>query len=476
MTVTKHRKEIVKMSTYSNDRKLPMKVKMGYPLLNVASTLQMLIQMYFLLMFYTNFLGISGTAAGLIIMIARIWDFINDPIMGMILEKNRRPNKCIFFMRCALIPVGIFMVLCYSAPDISYRMKIVWAAVTFIGLGMSQTMYGISKDSLRPKLTSNGTERAKLNVYDSVYNTIMNAVVPAITMPLVGWLAGYGQATAFAKLAAIYAVVYIAVGFAGTCLVKDYEYEDYDEDISAKSVPKANDMMKALWENKPALAILAAQAIKMLLSSVGGSVMVYFCTYNLGNQLAMSYATTTATIVGLIPVLCLVPLYKKFGNAGTALIGCVIACIGTVIAIITGVPTVMFYVVIYTIQQLGPVIVSATVPQCIMDCVDYGEWKTGHKNTGVIMSAYGIGTKIGLAFGTTLAGFILDAVGFNANAPVQSQRVLNLFFNLSFTVQLFVYIGMGLLLLFVYRIERKLPEMKAEVAARKAAAKAAQAE
>lgn len=69
------------MST-NNDRKLPMRVKLGYPLMNVAPTLQMLIQMYFLLMFYTNYLGISGTAAAIIVMIARIWDFINDPIMG----------------------------------------------------------------------------------------------------------------------------------------------------------------------------------------------------------------------------------------------------------------------------------------------------------------------------------------------------------------------------------------------------------
>ena len=262
------------MSTNNNDRKLPLKVLAGFPLLEVSATLQMLLQMYFLLMFFTNFLGISGTAAGLIIMIARIWDFINDPMMGIILEKNRRPNKCIFFMRCALVPVAIFMVLCYSAPNLSYKMKVVWAAVSFIGLGMSQTVFSISKDSLRPKLTSNSVERAKLNVYSSVYSTILNAVVPTVTMPLVGWLAGYGEVTAFAKLAAIYGVVYIVLGFIGTCAVKEYEYEDYAEgDGTAAQAPSAGQMLKALAENRPALAVLLAQVIKMLLSSIGGAVM-----------------------------------------------------------------------------------------------------------------------------------------------------------------------------------------------------------
>lgn len=70
------------MSTQTNDRKLPVRVLLGYPLLNIASTSQTLLQMYFLMMFFTNYLGISGTAAGLIIMIARVWDFINDPDDG----------------------------------------------------------------------------------------------------------------------------------------------------------------------------------------------------------------------------------------------------------------------------------------------------------------------------------------------------------------------------------------------------------
>lgn len=457
------------MSTNNNDRKLPLKVLMGYPLLDVSATLQMLLQMYFLLMFFTNFLGISGTAAGLIIMIARIWDFINDPMMGIILEKSRRPNKCIFFMRCAIIPVGIFMVLCYSAPNLSYTMKVVWAAVSFIGLGMSQTVFSISKDSLRPKLTSNGAERAKLNTYGSVYSTILNAVVPAVTMPLVGILSGHSGAWAFAQLAAIYAVVYAIVGFIGTCTVKDYEYEDYEEEGSAAPVPSAGQMIKALAENGPALAVLAAQVIKMLLSSIGGAVMVYYCTYNLGDVNAMSYASVPSTIVGLVPVLLLVPLYKRFGNAGTGLIGCVLAGIALLIAVITGVPSVTFYVVISVVQSLGPTMVSAVMPQCIMDCIDYGEWKTGHKNTSVIMSAYGIGTKIGLAFGTTVAGFVLDAVGFDPNAQTQPENVLSAFFHLQFTAQLVVYIGMGLLLVYVWKIEKKLPELKKEIEARKAA-------
>lgn len=456
------------MSTLTNDRKLPMRVKIGFPVLNIASTIQMLIQMYFLLMFYTNILGISGTAAGLIVMLARIWDFINDPLMGIIVEKMKRPSKCLFIIRLATVPTAIFMVLCYSAPNLSYTMKIVWASVTFVCFGMSQTAYSIAKDSLQPKLTSSKSERAKMGVYNNVFGTILNALVPAVTMPLVSVLAGQGMNTAFTKIAAMYAVVYIVSGFLGTYLCRGYEYEE-ETSANAASV-KTSDMLKALAQNKSALSVLVIQVVKMLFSSIGGSVMIYFCTYNLGDANAMSYAASFSAFVSMIPVLFLVPLCKKFGNAGIGMLGSGFAIVVYVAAVISGVPSVPIFVAIYLLSGIGGALVSAAMPLCLMDSVDYGEWKTGHKNIGVIMSAYGIGNKIGLAFGTSVAGFVIGALHFDPNAATQPANVLNAFFHLTFTGQLVVYGVMLLLMFYLSRIEKKLPEMKAEVAARKTAA------
>lgn len=179
--VTKCRKERTKCQHKITNANCRLRVKIGYPLVNVGSTIQMLLQMYFLLLFYTNFLGISGTAAGLIVMIARIWDFINDPLMGILVEKTKRPEKCLFIMRLALVPAAIFMVLCYTAPNLSYHMKIVWAAATFVCSGMAQTAFGIPKETLQPKLTSDKAERSKLNIYSQVFSTILNALIPAVT-------------------------------------------------------------------------------------------------------------------------------------------------------------------------------------------------------------------------------------------------------------------------------------------------------
>ena len=140
------------------------------------------------------------------------------------------------------------------------------------------------------------------------------------------------------------------------------------------------------------------------------------------------------------------------------------------IAVVSGVPSVPVFVVLYLLAGAGGSLVSAAVPLCLMDAVDYGEWKTGHKNVGVIMSAFGIGNKIGLAFGTSVAGFVIGALHFDSSAATQPANILNAFFHLTFTGQLAVYGVMLLLMLYLSRIEKKLPEMKAEVMARKTAA------
>ena len=459
------------MSTLETDRKLPMRVKLGYSLLSTAPTIQILLQMYFLVYFYTNVLGISGTVAGIIILAARVWDFINDPLMGILVEKTEKPSgKCLYWMKRALIPIAIFMVLCYFAPDLSYPLKVVWALVTFICLGMTQTAFSIPKDSLQPKLTTDRKERAKLNSYIQIFSNILNAVVPAVTMPLVAVLSGYGEKSAFAKLAAIYAVVYLIMGAIGLKACKGYEIEDdvAENGVTEKEKVSTKEMFGALFQNKISMVVLLIQVVKMLLSSIAGATLVYFCTYNLGNVNVMSVTTSLSVVFSMIPAFFLVLMHKKFGNAGSGVLGAVVGIVPYVCLYLTHVSNPMEYIVCEMIACLGLTTVTAVLPQCLMDSLDYGEWKTGKKHTSIVMSVYGIGTKIGLAFGGSVAAVVIDLIGFDPEAATQSTRVLNTFFNLTIGGQLCVYIAMFVLFFYLTRIEKRLPQMREEIAARKA--------
>jgi sugar (glycoside-pentoside-hexuronide) transporter len=453
------------MSNQSHDRVLPLKVKLGFPMANIGPTLQTLIQMYFLLYFYTNILGISGTAAATIILIARIWDFINDPLMGVLVERTNKPSKCIWWMKVSIVPVCVFMVLAYAAPNISYPMKVVWAAVTFVCLGMSQTAYSIPINTLRAKLTSNNVERQKLNQFEQVFSTILNAAVPSITMPLVAVLSATNENAAFTKLAAIYAAVYFIFTLIGLVLLKGSEIDD-DEDIQSMQTGekvKISDILHALAVNKIALGILAAQVVHMLFSSLSGSVLLYYCQYNLGDVNLMSITSAVGSFSGLLPLLFIVPLYKKIGNAGIAIVGNIIAIATLIVRFFTHDGSAMIFISMSIIEGIGIDMVSMVFMQNLMDSIVYGEWKTGKKNVPVLMSAYGIGTKIGLAFGTTFAGYIIGLTTFDAEATEQTAGALSALFHLNVTAPMLMYVFMAVIFFMVLKLEKKIPQMQAEI-------------
>lgn len=421
--------------------------------------------------FYTDVLGIGGGAAALIVLIARIWDFINDPLTAVLVEKTHKPTgKCLFWMRCSIVPVCIFLILTYFAPGFSTGGRILWAALSFIGLGMSQTAYSIPLNSLRPKLTTDKVQRQKLNIFENIFSIAANTLIPAVTMPFFAYLSGLNVSQPFMILAAVYAVVYLALSIIGMWCLKGSEIED--DEAEGVSAPKATvkEMFSALVHNKVALMVLLMQLLHMFFSSLAGSALVYYVQYNLQNVNLMSISTTIGNFIGLVPILFLVPLYKKFGNAGCLLIGNAVCVAAMLFRLITHDGSDTIFITMSVIEALGITLVTSMQYQCLMDSIDYGEWKTGKKNVPILMSAMGIGTKIGMAFGGTFTGFIIGLVHYNPDLVTQPYHVLNAFFQLNVTVPMIIYVFMALIAFYLIKIEKKLPQMRAEVEARKTAA------
>ena len=451
--------------------KLPQKVRIGYAILGIPSTLQMLLQMYFLVFFYTNILQIDGKVAALIIMVVRIWDFINDPLMGVLVEKTNKPQKCLYWMKRGIPLIAIFLILAFWAPNLSYEMKIVWAVATYVCLGMSATMFGIPSNALRPRLTADRTEQSRLNIYISIVSIALNVIVPAITMPLVAKLQGFGVSTTFMKVAAIYAAAIVILGFIGIKCCDGYDHDDVGVQ-NKKNVP-AKEMFKALVTNKGAMLIVVMQAVKMLLSSVSSAVLVYFCTYTLGDPNIMSSQSVLGLIPNLAATALLVVLFKKFGNAGTGIMGCVWSLITLgiiVVAYFMGVLTPMMYLVCVVVMLFGGQLVGAVLQPCLMDALVYSEYKSGHKNTSVIMAASGIGQKFGLAFGSSVAALVVGLISFDPNAAEQPRVVLDAFFHLTVTSQIVVYAVILVIFIALAKLEKQLPAMQKAIDERNAKA------
>ena len=146
--------------------KLSFKEKLGYGLGDTASHFVWDMVGFWILIFYTDTFGISAAAAGTIMLIARIWDMVTDPMMGIISDRtSTRWGKFRPFILWTAVPYAILAVLTFTTPDLSETGRVIWAATTYFLLMTAYTAINLPYSSLMAVMTSDTNERAGINTY-----------------------------------------------------------------------------------------------------------------------------------------------------------------------------------------------------------------------------------------------------------------------------------------------------------------------
>jgi len=118
-----------------DQQKLSIKEKVGYSVGDTASNLFFQTFIYYMLFFYTDVFGITAKAAGTMFLITKIWDAVNDPMMGMIADRtNTRWGKFRPWILWTAIPFGIMAWLTFRTPDLAESGKVVYAFITYFFL------------------------------------------------------------------------------------------------------------------------------------------------------------------------------------------------------------------------------------------------------------------------------------------------------------------------------------------------------
>jgi len=146
--------------------KLSFKEKLGYGLGDTASHFVWDMVGFWILIFYTDTFGISPAVAGTIMLIARVWDMINDPLMGIISDRtNSRWGKFRPYILFTAVPYAILAILTFTTPDLSQTGKVIYATVTYFLLMTAYTAINLPYSSLAAVMTSDTNERAGLNTF-----------------------------------------------------------------------------------------------------------------------------------------------------------------------------------------------------------------------------------------------------------------------------------------------------------------------
>jgi GPH family glycoside/pentoside/hexuronide:cation symporter len=413
-------------------QKLSVKEKIGYSLGDTASNLFFQTFILFLLYFYTDVFGITAKTAVTMFLVARIWDAINDPIMGMIADRtNTRWGKFRPYLIWGVIPFGVLGVLTFTTPDISLNGKIIYAYVTYILLTMTYTMINVPYSALMAVITPDSEERTVISSFRFVAAFVGQFIVQYAILKLVSVFGDGNEARgwqlAMIVLSALAVILYI-ITFSTT--------RERVKPIKEQKTPFKQDLID-LFTNKPWVLIAVATIFQLMYNVMrNGNIMYYFKYFVLDQQMVFfgktwqfTYQDLTTgfmlsgTVMTILGAILTIKFSRRFDKPKSYAGSLGITAIVTALYYFLGPKDIILMLALNLIISFAIGIVSVLQWAIYTDTTYYSEWKTSRRASGLLMSASLFALKLGIALGSALLAFILDKYGFKANVQQTAETL-----------------------------------------------------
>lgn len=453
-----------------NTTKLSTKEKIGYGLGDTASNFFFQTFNIFLLYYYTDVFGLAPAAVGTMFLLARFWDAVNDPLMGVLADRTvTKHGKYRPYLLWVAIPYGVLGYLIFANPDLGPDGKLIYAYVTYIAMMMAYTAINVPYSALMGVMTPSSMERTSLSSYRFVCAFGGGFLVSLAVRPLVRELGGGDEVLGFQYTMAIFAVVSILL-FWFTFKTTRERVKPVVQKLSLRGD------FSALLRNTPWLIMVAAAVFTLSNVAVRGAVTVHFFKYVVGdNGESFLFGIDRTTLVmssGMLAFIAGVFFTAYVGKLlgkRNALMTCTLLNAVTVIGFYFIPPDQYWLMVVVNLLGnffAGPT--PALVWAMYADVADYGEWKFGRRSTALVFSAAMFAQKMGLTIGGTLSGWMLGFYNFMPNQP-QTVETLDGIRIMFCIVPGVLAIANGLVLIGYRLTDAKVAEIEQDLAARRLA-------
>jgi len=430
---------------------LSLKEKAGYGLGDFAANIVFQTVMIFLMYYYTDIFGIPAAAVGTLFLISRIWDAINDPMMGAIADRTTsKHGRFRPWIKWTAIPFGVLAVLMFTTPDLGVNGKIVYAYVTYILMMMIYTANNIPYGALSGVMTSDSVERTSLNSYRFVFGQSAALMVQGLTLPLIAWLGGGNKALGYQLAMALFALIAIAMFY-----VTFFTTKERIQPVQAAPTPIREDL-KDLLKNRPWIILFFMGLVTFIFLSLRIAVGLYYFQYYVGDEAKFSMFAVLGTI-GLIAGIPLSkPLSKKFGKRNTYIASNILSGLCVLALFLPGPEQ---YKIAYIVSALVGFFNGPAVPilwAMYADTADYAEWKFNRRATGIVFSAATFGQKFGWGIGGAITGWLLALFNYVPNVQQTPEAIWGIKMMLSIIPGTLMILSAGLL--FFYTLTEPVME------------------
>ena len=426
---------------------LTQKKIFGYAIGDLGINLNFQLIGFYLAYFYTDVFGLDPWHVGTLFLVARVWDALNDPLMGYLADHTRtKRGRFRPYLLFGALPLNLVLLACYFTPQLSPTAKLVYAYSTYILHGMLFTLVGLPYSSISAVLTQDQQERAVISTYRMFFAVIVALSIVSIGVkPFVALFSTEQQG--FSVAALLFAAV-------STGLIW-FAYRASEERVV---VPRERYGIRAvgkiLFRNNALLVLAVAMFLNTGVWVVSNAVAAYYFKYVMGDENFVATFFLFMLPANLLGVILTPWLTKRYGKRDIFMVG------SAIVVLLYGgrhfVPggAISLLVIVSMVGSVGQMMCSITQWGMLPDTVEYGQWKIGVRSEGIPFAFFSFMQKLGMAVAGATAAYVLKWVGYAPN-QAQSETALtgiNTLFNL-------VPAGFSLLCLIAlgfYRLDGKL--------------------
>ncbi len=392
--------------------KLPLRIKLLFSTGDLSTSIPLAILMFFQLYFMTDVAGLRPDYAGLAVGLGKIWDAVNDPLIGLISDRirtrwGRRRGLLLFFA----IPLGLTFMLMWLVPPLDPVALTAYYTVTFILFDTTFTIIHVSYNSLTPEMTDDYDERSTLNGFRMAFS-IFGTIGTIILATILSWYMTDNRMR--------FAILGIGLGLASIIPPLVVFRVTRDKDLGEQPEPMS--MWKALkttLSNRPFWSIMGLYLLSWSAASIISTVLIYYANYFLKVPDQANYFILGAEFAAIVFIPLVVWLSRKLDKRRAFILGSV-----TWAVILVGLSALrsdqLILAYILAILSGFGIATAYVVPWAMVpDIIEFDQADTGERREGSYYAFASFFQKLATGIAIWGMGLALAATGYIT--PVQGQ-------------------------------------------------------
>ncbi len=435
---------------------------LGYASGDAANNLAFSMSSMFLLIYYTDVVGISAAAAGTLFLVVRAWDAFADIFAGRVVDRTMtRWGKFRPFFLFGSLPLLLLSVATFTVPGgLGGTGKLVYAYATYALLGLAYSLVNIPYGSLASAMTQVPEERAKLASFRMVGSAATMIMLAFVVAPQIRSSDDLQQSLTMTTL------LFVVLGLGLYGILFRTSKENVQRDVARVSLRQS---LGTLRGNRP-LLMLCLSALSFLTGMFTlQTVQAYYARDVLGDANLFIVLTVVSTTAMFLVAPVLPRLVRSYGKKASYIGAGTVAVVAALGIALTPASMAWLAIVFFALYGIGLAAVNMLMFALEADTVEYGEWRSGVRTEGTTYAVFSFTRKLGQAIGGAAAAYGLGLVGYLAGSEQQTQAAQDgIRYITGFVPAIFIAIGVGIMLAYPLT-EKTFTTMVAQTRARRAA-------